>query len=55
MGVLTGTTAVTHPESGAPVVLHEGTELPDWAEGMVGEHLLDEEKRKPAARSRKSE
>lgn len=23
-------------------VLHAGQELPDWANGLVGEHLLDE-------------
>lgn len=40
-------TLITHvslwDESGALVTLNPGTELPDWAEGRVGEHCLKAE------------
>ena len=29
------TIVVRHPETDAPVALIEGTELPEWAEGLV--------------------
>lgn len=41
-------TVVTHPGTGVPVVLHAGDEVPEWAAGMVGDHVLD--KPKPAPR-----
>ena len=40
MATLTATTVVSHPESGQPVALIAGDALPDWADGMVGDHLL---------------
>lgn len=52
MAKLNGNTVVTHPETGAPAVLLEGEEVPDWAEGLIGDHLIDgsdvEELEKPA-------
>lgn len=36
-------------ESGALITLHPGTELPDWAEGRVGEHCLKEDAPEEAA------
>lgn len=40
MAKLNGTTIVAHPDTGAPAVLYDGDDLPGWAEGLVGEHLL---------------
>ena len=40
MATLTATTVVTHPDSGQPVALIAGDALPDWADGLVGDHLL---------------
>lgn len=39
MPKLIGMTVVRHPESGEVVAL--SGDLPDWAAGLVGEHLLD--------------
>jgi len=52
---LLGNTAVAHPESGEPVVFLAGQDVPDWATPLIGEHLLEVEKPKRAARSSKSE
>ena len=41
MGSLTGNTVLTHPETGVPVSLLKGQEIPDWAEGLVGDHLME--------------
>ena len=41
MATLTGTTVVRHPDTLAPVVLAAGAELPEWAAGLVGDHLID--------------
>lgn len=38
--VLTDTTLVRDPATGAPRLLSVGSPLPDWAEGLVGDHLL---------------
>lgn len=38
---LIANTIVTHPQTGTPVLLAGGGDLPDWAEGLVGDHLLD--------------
>lgn len=42
MATLVDTTVVRHPSTRKPVVLHKGDRLPDWAQGLVGAHLLDE-------------
>ncbi|GIF08663.1 hypothetical protein [Actinoplanes siamensis] len=42
MAKLTANTLVVHPDTGSPVLLAEGGPLPDWAAGLVGDHLLDE-------------
>ena len=42
MPKLTGNTVVSHPETYQPVVLLTGSDLPVWAVGLVGDHLLDE-------------
>lgn len=41
MAKLNSNTVVTHPETGSPVVLLSGKDVPDWAEGLIGEHLID--------------
>lgn len=41
MATLSGNTIVTHPETGAPTVLLEGEEIPDWADGLIGDHLIE--------------
>lgn len=38
---LAGNTIVAHPETGAPTVLLAGDEVPDWAEELIGAHLID--------------
>jgi hypothetical protein len=42
MGSLSSNTVLTHPETGVPVSLLKGQEIPDWAEGLVGDHLVDQ-------------
>lgn len=44
MPKLTANVLLAHPDTNEPVVLVEGTELPDWAYGFVGDHVLDEPK-----------
>lgn len=41
MAKLNANTVITHPETGAPVVLLEGDDVPDWAQGLVGSHLTE--------------
>lgn len=38
---LTGRTVVLNPHTGGTTFLEAGQALPDWAGGLVGEHLLD--------------
>jgi hypothetical protein len=42
MAVLNGNTIVVNPETGAGVVLLAGDEVPDWAESLIGDHLVDD-------------
>jgi len=51
MAKLTANTIVVHPESGQPVLLAADGDLPDWAEGMVGDHLLEQPANKTAGAS----
>lgn len=39
-GKLTANVVVRHPESGSPAFLPEGSDLPDWAADLVGDHVL---------------
>ncbi len=41
MAKVNGTTVLRDPATLRPVVLREGDDVPDWATGMVGDHLLD--------------
>ena len=43
MPKLTGTTIVTNPVTYMAEVLPAGSDLPDWAVGLVGSHLLHAE------------
>lgn len=43
MSKLTAGTVVTHPDSGLPTFLAEGVEVPEWADGLIGDHLLVED------------
>lgn len=45
MAVLVANTTV-RGEDGFPVVLTAGSDVPSWAEGLVGEHLLSEPAKK---------
>ena len=54
MPKLTGSTTVMRPDTLEVVTLAEGDDLPEWADGLVGAHLLEEEKPKRPAR-RKSD
>ena len=38
---LTAGVILRHPERGDPVFLPVGSEVPDWAEGQVGDHVLE--------------
>lgn len=40
---LIASTVVLNPETSAPVVLAAGDELPPWARGLVGGHLLTDD------------
>ena len=42
MARLKASTVVTRPGDLAPTVLSAGDEVPSWAEGMVGDHLLED-------------
>ena len=52
MAKLNANTTVTRPDTLAVVTLAEGDEVPDWAEGLIGDHLIEDEKPKRAATSR---
>jgi hypothetical protein len=38
---LAASTVVTNPNTGAPTVLEAGAEVPDWAEGLLEDHLFE--------------
>lgn len=40
MATLSGNVALRHPESGEPVSLIAGSEVPEWATGLIGAHLI---------------
>lgn len=42
MWTLSATTVVVSPTTHMPVVLLAGAEVPEWAHGLVGAHLLTE-------------
>lgn len=52
MAKLNANTTVMRPDTLEVVTLAEGDEVPDWAEGLIGDHLIEDEKPKRAASSR---
>lgn len=55
MPKLIDNTVVVHPKTGSPVLLAATGELPDWAVGLVGDHLLDGTPAKPARSAREDD
>lgn len=41
MATLTGNAVIRDPATGSPAVLLAGEEIPDWATGLVGDHLIE--------------
>jgi hypothetical protein len=54
MATLIENTVVVHPETGEPTLLAATGELPDWAVGLVGDHLLDRAGRPPKQNDEKA-
>lgn len=52
MAKLNGNTTVMRPDTLEVVALAEGDDVPDWAVGLIGDHLVEDEKPKRAASSR---
>ena len=52
MAKLNANTTVMRPDTLAVVTLAEGDEVPDWADDLIGNHLIEDEKPKRAASSR---
>lgn len=52
MAKLNANTTVMRPDTLEVVALAEGDEVPDWADGLIGDHLVEDEKPKRAASSR---
>lgn len=52
MAKLNANTTVMRPDTLEVVALAEGDEVPDWADGLIGDHLVEDEKPKRAATSR---
>ncbi|GAB3304276.1 hypothetical protein EK0264_03725 [Epidermidibacterium keratini] len=50
MAKLKATVIVRNPKTGAVTALLAGSAVPDWAEGLVGDHLLEQERKAPAKR-----
>ena len=48
MAKLNANTTVMRPDTLEVVALAEGDDVPDWADGMVGDHLVEDEKPKRA-------
>ena len=48
MARLTENTVLVRPGTLEVVTLVAGDEVPDWADGMVGDHLVEDEKPKRA-------
>ena len=55
MPKLTGSTTLMRPDTLEVVTLAEGDDLPDWADGLVGAHLLVEEEKPKRPARRKSD
>jgi len=49
---LNANTTLVHPSTLEATAIAAGDEVPDWADGLVGDHLIEDEKPKRPARSR---
>lgn len=47
MGRLTDNTVLTRPGTVDVVALAKGDEVPSWAEGLIGDHLIEQGEEKP--------
>ena len=52
MAKLNANTTVMRPDTLEVVALAEGDDVPDWAVGLIGDHLVEDEEPKRAASSR---
>ena len=52
MAKLNANTTVMRPDTLEVVALAEGDDVPDSADGLIGDHLVEDEKPKRAASSR---
>ena len=52
MAKLNANTTVMRPDTLEVVALAEGDDVPDWADGLIGDHLVEDEKPKRATTSR---
>lgn len=49
MVVLSVNVVLANPETGEPVVLEAGSEIPDWAAAAIGDHAIEaDESERPA-------
>lgn len=48
--MMAGTTVLRNPETGMPVVLLAGSDVPQWASELVGPHLIEPDAEQPPAR-----
>lgn len=57
MAKLNANTTLVHPATIEVTTLAAGEEVPDWAEGLVGDHLVEDEKpkRAPARKAAKTD
>ena len=47
MARLNANTVLSRPDTLEVITLAAGEDVPDWADGLVGEHLIDDEPEKP--------
>ncbi len=52
MATLTENVILRDPSTGAPASLLAGSELPEWAENLVGAHALENPSPKPTRKRR---
>lgn len=48
MAKLNANTTLVHPSTLEATAIAAGDEVPDWADGLVGDHLVEDEKPKRA-------
>ena len=55
MAKLNANTTVMRPDTLEVVALAEGDEVPDWAVGLIGDHLVEKPKRAASSRAKATE